>query len=111
MRLPPNHSGFNGAEEARIHKGLYESRPRLVGDQIRAVAKAKEKQRRLDNTGQHVNSHQGGGVFFETGVKERDPPMPGVGDSLEYNDRGGGMQADLGAPMARAPVYYPQVRL
>ena len=77
LKAPPNHSGFNVAEEARIHKvgsnidfhhfmettqGLYESRPRLVKDQVEAVAKAKEHQRRLESQGQGLrqgsNSHQ-----------------------------------------------------
>merc|ERR1719412_1272705 len=58
LRAPPNHSGFNVAEEARIHKGLYETRPRLVGDQVAAVARAKEQQRHLEARGRH-NGHQG----------------------------------------------------
>ena len=45
-----------------ITQGLYENRPRLVKDQVEAVAKAKEQQRRLESQGQGLrfgsNSHQ-----------------------------------------------------
>ena len=39
-------------------QGLYENRPRLVKDQVEAVARAKEQQKRLESR-QGSNSHQG----------------------------------------------------
>lgn len=98
LKAPPNHSGFNVAEEARIHKGLYETRPRLVGDQVAAVARAKEQQRHLEAKGRH-NGHQGVPEVEAHIEREHDVPQPGApGEGVEYADLGQG----------GAPVYYPQ---
>jgi hexosaminidase len=104
-KAPPNHSGFNVVEEARIHKGLYESRRK---QEAVAVARARQEQRRLEARRLPSNSHQGPAEVV-VGREHGGAPQPGQENNLEYSDQGGG---EAGGPRAQqqqqVPVYYMQ---
>ena len=63
--IPTVHLKDERVCQIKMIQGLYENRPRLVKDQVEAVARAKQQQRRLESQGQGLrlgsNSHQ---VFF-----------------------------------------------